>query len=48
MGNILRKNKKNLSNVEIEKKFLKNISKSGIVAMYIYNKTHKNIVNIMN
>ncbi|CDW88079.1 UNKNOWN [Stylonychia lemnae] len=47
-GTILRKNKKNLNNKSIEEAFLKNISGSGIVAVYIYNKTERNIVNVMN
>ena len=45
---ILRKNKIKLSNENIEKSFLKHQSESGIVALYIYNKTEKNIVNVMN
>eukprot|EP00347_Sterkiella_histriomuscorum_P016999 403351049 len=45
---ILRKNKKNLSNKQIEEAFLKKVSPSGIVAVYIYNKTERNIVNVMN
>lgn len=45
---ILRKNKKNLSNKAIEDAFLKRVSPSGIVAVYIYNKTERNIVNVMN
>ena len=44
----MRKNKKNLNNKEIEEVFLKKVSLSGIVAVYIYNKTERNIVNVMN
>ena len=47
-GTVLRKNKKNLNNKEIEAKFLKKVSSCGIVAVYIYNKTERNIVNVMN
>ena len=47
-GTVMRKNKKNLCNDQIENKFLKQVSPSGIVAVYIYNKTEKNIVNVMN
>ena len=47
-GTVMRKNKTNLNNAQIEKAFLKKVSPSGIVAVYIYNKTEKNIVNVMN
>lgn len=45
---VLRKNKNSLNNAAIRKKFLKGSSESGIVAVYIYNKTERNIVNVMN
>ena len=33
---------------EIESEFLKKVSKSGIVAYYIYNKKEKNIISVLN
>ena len=44
---IMRKSKKNLTNKEIERVFLKNASPSGIVAVYMYRKKERNIVNVM-
>jgi hypothetical protein len=43
----MRKTKKNLTNKEIEKVFLKRPSPSGIVAVYMYRKKERNIVNVM-
>ena len=43
----MRKSKKNLTNKEIERVFLKNASPSGIVAVYMYRKKERNIVNVM-
>ena len=43
----MRKNRKNLSNKEIERVFLNDISASGIVAVYMYKKQERNIVNVM-
>jgi len=45
---VLRKNKVKLTNAEIEKVFLRRQPASGIVAVYIYNKKERNIVNVMN
>lgn len=39
---------KNMSVKEIEQSFLKKVSKSGIVAYYIYNKKEKNIISVLN
>ncbi len=52
-GSILRKSKKHLNNSEIEKTFLRQhkaegLAASDIVAVYIYNKKERNIVNVMN
>jgi hypothetical protein len=44
---IMRKSKKNLTNKEIERVFLKNASPSGIAAVYMYRKKERNIVNVM-
>lgn len=44
---IMRKSKKNLTNKEIERVFLKNASPSGIIAVYMYRKKERNIVNLM-
>lgn len=44
---IMRKSRKNLNNKEIERAFLKEPSPSGIVAVYMYRKTERNIVNVM-
>ena len=44
---IMRKTKKNLTNKEIERVFLKRPSPSGIVAVYMYRKKERNIVNVM-
>lgn len=44
---IMRKSRKNLTNKEIERVFLKNASPSGIVAVYMYRKKERNIVNVM-
>ena len=38
----------NISVKEIEQAFLKKVSKSGIVAYYLYNKKEKNIISILN
>ncbi len=43
----MRKTKKNLTNKEIERVFLKNASPSGIIAVYMYRKKERNIVNVM-
>jgi hypothetical protein len=43
----MRKSRKNLTNKEIERVFLKNASPSGIVAVYMYRKKERNIVNVM-
>ena len=43
----MRKSKKNLTNKEIERVFLKHPSPSGIVAVYMYRKKERNIVNVM-
>jgi hypothetical protein len=43
----MRKSRKNLNNKEIEKAFLKNASPSGIVAVYMFRKSERNIVNVM-
>lgn len=47
-GEIMRKSKKNLSNEKIEESFLQNISQSGIVAFYMYNKKERNIISTIN
>lgn len=44
---IMRKTRKNLNNKEIEKAFLRDASDSGIIAVYMYKKTERNIVNVM-
>jgi hypothetical protein len=44
---IMRKAQKNLNNKEIEKVFLRKLSPSGIVAVFMYRKCEKNIVNVM-
>lgn len=44
---IMRKARKNLTNKEIERVFLKNHSPSGIIAVYMYRRREKNIVNVM-
>ena len=36
-----------MNNKEIEKVFLKDASDSGIVAVYMYKKNERNIVNVM-
>jgi hypothetical protein len=43
----MRKSKNNLNNKEIERVFLKKESTSGVVAVYMYRKKERNIVNIM-
>jgi hypothetical protein len=43
----MRKARKNLNNKEIERVFLRHPSPSGIVAVYMYRKAEKNIVNVM-
>jgi hypothetical protein len=43
----MRKSRKNLTNKEIEKAFLKDASPSGIIAVYMYKKSEPNIVNVM-
>lgn len=44
---IMRKSRKNLNNKEIERVFLKHPSPSGVVAVYMYRKQERNIVNVM-
>ena len=44
---IMRKARKNLNSREIERVFLKNSSPSGIIAVYMYKKSERNIINIM-
>ena len=44
---IMRKARKNLNNKEIERVFLRHPSPSGIIAVYMYRKSEKNIVNVM-
>ena len=44
----MKRHGQSLSVKEIEETFLKKISKSGIVAYYIYNKKEKNIISILN
>jgi chemotaxis protein CheY-P-specific phosphatase CheC len=43
----MRKARKNLNNKEIERVFLRHPSPSGIIAVYMYRKSEKNIVNVM-
>ena len=43
----MRKARKNLNNKEIERVFLRKPSPSGIVAVFMYRKCEKNIVNVM-
>jgi uncharacterized protein YbbK (DUF523 family) len=43
----MRKARKNLNSREIERVFLKNASPSGIIAVYMYKKSERNIINIM-
>lgn len=43
----MRKSRKNLNNKEIERVFLKDVNPSGIVAVYMYKKQERNIVNVM-
>lgn len=43
----MRKTRKNLNNKEIERAFLRDASDSGIIAVYMYKKTERNIVNVM-
>ncbi|CDW89275.1 UNKNOWN [Stylonychia lemnae] len=47
-GELMKRRGQNLGAKEIEQVFLKKISKSGIVAYYIYNKKEKNIISILN
>jgi hypothetical protein len=43
----MRKARKNLNNKEIERVFMRHPSPSGIVAVFMYRKCEKNIVNVM-
>eukprot|EP00347_Sterkiella_histriomuscorum_P005026 403358185 len=47
-GELMKRRGQNLSVKEIENEFLKKMSKSGIVAYYIYNKKEKNIISVLN
>lgn len=44
---IMRKSRKNLTNKDIERVFLRDASQSGVVAVYMYRKGERNIVNVM-
>ena len=43
----MRKSKKNLNTKEIEKVFLNDPSPCGVIAVYMYKKKERNIVNVM-
>lgn len=47
-GELMKRRGENMSTSEIEKVFLKKVSKSGIVAYYIHNKKEKNIISVLN
>lgn len=43
----MRKNRKKLTNQEIERVFLRDETPSGVVAVYMYRRQERNIVNVM-
>ena len=47
-GELMKKSGLSMGAAEIEREFLKKVSRSGIVAYYIYNKREKNIISILN
>ena len=47
-GELMKRHGDNLGVKDIERAFLKKVSKSGIVAYYMYNKREKNIISILN
>ena len=46
-SSIMRKSRKKLTNQEIERVFLKDESQSGVIAVYMYKRQERNIVNVM-